>query len=127
MENKPIKLPGAEHQITIERNPNRIKVVVSGTIIADTEGALTLYEANYPPVQYIPRKDVDLSLLQRSANTSYCPYKGDCSYYNISIGGKKTENAVWSYEAPYPAVGKIEGYLAFYPDRVDAIDETQFA
>lgn len=127
MKTKPIKIPGPEHPITIERNPNRIRVVVGGTVIADTEQALTLHEANYPPVQYIPRKDVDLSLLQRSANKTYCPYKGDCSYYDISIGGKKTENAVWTYEAPYAAVGKIEGYFAFYPDRVDAIDETQFA
>ncbi|KTC85476.1 DUF427 domain-containing protein [Legionella drozanskii] len=127
MENKKIKIPGPDHPITIERNPNRIKVVVGGTIIADTERALTLYEANYSPVQYIPRKDVDMSLLKRSSNKTYCPYKGDCFYYDIPIGGEKAKNAVWSYEAPFPAVKKIEGYIAFYSDRVDAIHETQFA
>ena len=127
MENKQIKIPGPDHPIKIVRNPNRIKVVVDGKVIADTEQALTLYEANYPPIQYIPRKDVNIALLQRSTDKTYCPYKGHCSYYHIPIGGKKAENAVWSYENPHPAVEKIKEYIAFYPDRVDSISETQFA
>jgi uncharacterized protein (DUF427 family) len=92
-------------------------------LIADTREALILREASYPPVQYIPRKDVDMKLLQRTDNATYCPYKGDCSYYSIPSGGEKSANAVWTYENPYPAVAQIKDYVAFYPNRVDAIEE----
>ncbi|HKD21149.1 MAG TPA: DUF427 domain-containing protein, partial [Rhizomicrobium sp.] len=77
---------------------------------------------SYPAVQYIPRKDVDMSLLARTDHATYCPYKGDCSYYSIGAGGPRSANAVWSYEAPYPAVAQIKDYVAFYPDRVDSIE-----
>src|SRR5271163_2674348 len=120
---KPMKIPGPDHPITIERNPARIVVFVAGRIVADTREALTLHEAAYPAVQYIPRKDVDMALLQRTDHATYCPYKGDCSYYSIPLGKERSVNAVWTYEAPYAAVGAIRDYLAFYPDRVDAIEE----
>jgi uncharacterized protein (DUF427 family) len=120
---KPIKIPGPEHPITIERNPARIVVSVAGRIIADTREALTLREAAYPAVQYIPRRDADMALLERTDHATYCPYKGDCSYFSIPLGGNRSTNAVWSYEAPYAAVAQIKDYLAFYPDRVDAIEE----
>ena len=120
---KPIKIPGPDHPITIERNPARIVVSVAGRIVADTREALTLPEAAYPAVQYIPRKDVDMALLERTDRATYCPYKGDCSYFSIPVGGERSINAVWSYEAPYPAVTSIKDHLAFYPDRVDAIEE----
>jgi uncharacterized protein (DUF427 family) len=120
---KPIKIPGSDHPITIERNPARIVVSLAGRIVADTREALTLREAHYPAVQYIPRKDVDTALLDRTDHTTYCPYKGDCSYYSIPLGGERSINAVWSYEAPYAAVAPIKDHLAFYPNRVDAIDE----
>src|SRR5712675_3613344 len=120
---KTIKIPGPDHPITIERNAHRIVVAVAGRVVADTREALILREASYPPVQYIPRKDVDMKLLQRTDNTTYCPYKGDCSYYSIPSGGEKSVNAVWTYENPYPAVARIKGYVAFYPDRVDEIAE----
>ena len=120
---KSIKIPGPDHPITIERNPARIVVSLAGRIIADTREALTLREAHYPAVQYIPRKDVDMTLLDRTDHTTYCPYKGDCSYFSIPPGGERSVNAVWSYEAPYAAVTPIKDYLAFYPERVDAIEE----
>ncbi|HWZ66960.1 MAG TPA: DUF427 domain-containing protein [Stellaceae bacterium] len=120
---KPIKIPGPDHPITIERNPARIVVSVAGRIVADTREALTLREAAYPAVQYIPRKDVDMALLERTDRATYCPYKGDCSYFSIPVGGNRSINAVWSYEAPYAAVTPIKDHLAFYPDRVDAIEE----
>ena len=123
MTTKPVKVPGPEHPITIERNPARVVVIVADRVIADTREALTLYEAHYPPVQYIPRKDVDLSLLKRTQHATYCPYKGDCAYYTIPIGGERSANAVWTYEAPFAAVVPIKDHLAFYPDRVDAIEE----
>jgi uncharacterized protein (DUF427 family) len=90
-------------------------------VIADTVHALFLREAKYPAVQYIPRNDVDLSALVRSETTSYCPYKGEASYFSIPSGGGRSVDAVWSYEAPHDAVAEIKDYLAFYPDRVEGI------
>ena len=119
---RPIRVPGPDHPITIERNPNRVVVSVGGHIVADTREALTLREAAYPPVQYIPRKDVDMTLLARTDHATYCPYKGECSYFSIPLGDDRSVNAVWSYEAPYAAVGAIKDHLAFYPDRVDGTD-----
>jgi uncharacterized protein (DUF427 family) len=117
------KTPGPDHPISITPNPARVLVRVAGTLIADTRAALILQEASYPGVQYIPRKDVDMNLLQRTQHSTYCPYKGDCSYYSIPIGGDKAVNAVWTYESPYPAVQQIKDYVAFYPNRVEAIEE----
>lgn len=123
MSSKPVKIPGPDHPISVTPNPARIVVTLGGRIIADTRKALTLQEAAYPAVQYIPRQDVDMALLERSEHASYCPYKGDCSYYSIPSGGERSLNAVWSYEAPYAAVAGIKEHLAFYPGRVDAIEE----
>ena len=122
MNSKPIKTPGLEHPIDITRTKGRVMVNVNGIRIADTREALTLKEAAYPPVQYIPRKDVDMTQLQRTEHETYCPYKGDCAYYSIPAGGERSVNAVWTYEAPYAAVSAIREYLAFYPNRVDAIE-----
>ena len=119
---RPIKIPNAEHPITIEANPSRVVVKVGGRIVADTRAALTLREASYPPVQYIPRRDVDMSLLERTDHATYCPYKGDCAYYSIPVGGERAVNAVWTYENPYDAVAEIKGFVAFYPNRVDSIE-----
>jgi len=117
------KIPGPDHPITVTPSRERVLVRVAGALIADTREALVLQEASYPPVQYIPRKDVDMNLLQRTDHSSYCPFKGDASYYSIPSGGEKSVNAVWTYENPYPAVGQIKDYVAFYPSRVDAIEE----
>jgi uncharacterized protein (DUF427 family) len=118
---RPMKIPGPDHPISIEANSSRVVVTVGGRVIADTRAALTLREASYPAVQYFPRKDVDMAALARSEHTTYCPYKGDASYYSIPAGGDRSLNAVWSYEAPFEAMTKIKGYVAFYPDRVDEI------
>lgn len=120
---RPVKTPGPDHPITVERNPRRVLVKLAGRVIADTREALTLREANYPAAQYIPRKDVDMARLERSEHATYCPYKGDCAYFSIPSGGERLTNAVWTYENPYPAVAQIKGHLAFYPDRVDVIEE----
>ena len=117
------KIPGPDHPITVTPNHQRVLVRVGGALVADSRDALILQEASYPPVQYIPRKDVDMNLLQRTDHSSYCPFKGDASYYSIPSGGAKSVNAVWTYENPYPAVGQIKDYVAFYPSRVDAIEE----
>jgi uncharacterized protein (DUF427 family) len=121
MANRPTKTPGLDHPISIDANPARVVVIVSGKVIADTHHALTLREASYPAVQYIPRQDVDMAALRRSEHTTYCPYKGDASYYSIPAGGARSLNAVWSYENPFEAMARIKDYVAFYPDRVDEI------
>ena len=119
MENRPKLIPGSDHPISIASNPSRVVVTVAGKVIADTRAALTLREANYRPVQYIPRRDVDMTALIRSEHATYCPYKGDASYFSIPAGGDRSRNAVWTYEAPFEAVAEIKDYLAFYADRVD--------
>lgn len=119
---KPVRIPGPDHPIDIAPQPARVVVTVAGRIVADTRAALTLREASYPPVQYIPREDVDMTLLARTDHASHCPYKGDAAYFSIPHGGERATNAVWTYEAPHAAVAAIGGCLAFYPDRVDAID-----
>jgi uncharacterized protein (DUF427 family) len=123
MKEKQIKIPSPDHPISIERNPVRIVVSVAGRVIAENRNALTLRESDYSPVQYIPREDVDFAQLERTEHATYCPYKGDCTYYSVPAGGKKSVNAVWTYEDPYPAVAQIKGHVAFYPDRVDEIAE----
>jgi uncharacterized protein (DUF427 family) len=122
MTTKPVKIPNADHPITIEPSATRVVVSVAGKVVADSTHALTLREAAYPPVFYIPRQDVDMALLARTDHSTYCPYKGDAAYYSIPAGGARAANAVWSYEAPFDAVAAIKDHVAFYPDRVDAIE-----
>ncbi len=119
MPEKTVKTPGPDHPITIAPSGERIVVKFEGQVIADTRDALILREASYPSVAYIPRKDVDMTLLARTERATYCPYKGDCAYYSIPSGGDRAANAVWSYETPYPPVAEIKDHLAFYPDRVE--------
>jgi uncharacterized protein (DUF427 family) len=118
-----MKIPGPDHPITIVPHPNRVRVMLNGRAVADSTRALALREAKYPTVLYIPREDADMALLERTTQRTHCPYKGDASYYTIRVGERVAENAIWSYEQPYPAVADIAGRLAFYPDRVDAIEE----
>jgi len=118
-----MKLPGPDHPITIAPNPKRVRVTFNGRVAADTRAALTLREASLPAVQYIPRSDTDMALLERTTHASYCPYKGEAAYFSLAVEGRSSENAVWTYEAPYPAMAEIKDYLAFYPGRVDRIEE----
>jgi uncharacterized protein (DUF427 family) len=120
-----MKLPGPDHPITITPSQRRVRVTFGGRVIAESARALTLKEASYPAVQYIPRNDADMALFARTTHTTHCPYKGDASYYTLSVNGRTVENAVWSYEEPYPAMAEIKGYLAFYPNRVDKIEEVE--
>lgn len=119
MPHRPVRIPGPDHPIGVALSDAHVVVRAADKVIADTRRALELREAGYPPVFYIPRGDADIALLARSTHTSYCPYKGEASYYSVTGG---TADAAWSYEAPYDAVAAIRGHLAFYPDRVDAIE-----
>ncbi|TWF54498.1 DUF427 domain-containing protein [Neorhizobium alkalisoli] len=124
MADKVKKVPGPDHPIEISRNGNRVVVKAGGRVIADSRRVLTLREAAYPPVHYIPREDVDMSAFERTDHSTYCPYKGDASYFSAVIDGRQiSANTVWSYEMPFEAVGEIKEHFAFYPDRVDSIEE----
>lgn len=118
-----MKVPGPDHPITIAPHPKRVVVTVAGRTLADTRKALALTEANYPPVFYIPREDIDLARMRRTDHATHCPYKGEAAYFSATLGGPEGVNAAWSYEAPFAAVAAIRDHLAFYPDRVDAIEE----
>jgi uncharacterized protein (DUF427 family) len=121
-EAKEVKVPGPDHPITISPAEGKVRVTVAGKIVAESTRALRLEEKGYPPVYYLPRGDADMSLLARTDHYSYCPYKGDCTYYSIPIGGERSRYAVWTYEKPYEAVAIIRECLAFYPSRIDAIE-----
>jgi uncharacterized protein (DUF427 family) len=113
-----MKLPGPDHPIIITPNPRRVRVTAGDIVIAETTKALTLKEAKYPAVQYVPREDANMALLERTDRVTHCPYKGDASYYTLKADGKTLDNAIWTYEAPFPAMTEISGHLAFYPDKV---------
>jgi uncharacterized protein (DUF427 family) len=115
-----VKIPDATHPITIRPTGTRVTVRVGGAVVAETDSALSLAEASYPVVQYIPLADIDQALLERTTTQTYCPYKGDASYYTVKVpdGGAETD-VIWTYEHPYPPVAEIAGHVAFYPDRAE--------
>ena len=117
-----MKLPSHDHPISVEPFAGRVRVTFAGRTVADSRDALRLREATLEPVLYIPRADADMTLLERTAHASHCPYKGDAAYFSIKVDGQNATNAVWTYEAPYSAVAAIKDHLAFYPDRVDGIE-----
>ena len=120
MTDRPVLEPTAEHPITVEPTGKHVTVRVNGELVADTRTALTLQESTYPAVQYIPLGDVVQDRLRHSDTTTYCPFKGDASYYHVTTAaGDTVENVIWTYEQPYPAVGDIVGHVAFYPDKAD--------
>ena len=111
--------PGPQHPITVAPAPNRVTVQAGGTPVADTTAALALQEASYPTVYYIPLADVRADVLKPSDHTTYCPYKGDASYYSLVTADGELADVVWYYPEPYPAVAEIAGHVAFYADKVD--------
>ena len=114
-----MKLPGPDHPIIIERNPKRVRVIFNGHVVAESSDALTLKEATLSPVFYLPREDADMVSFERSTHSTHCPYKGDAAYFSLRVGERVSDNAVWTYEAPYAAVAAIKDHVAFYPDRVE--------
>jgi uncharacterized protein (DUF427 family) len=119
MANRPVLEPTAEHPITVEPTRKHVTVRVNGELVADTHDALTLQESTYPAVQYIPRGDVVADKLRPSDTETYCPFKGDASYFHVTAAGNTVDDAIWTYEKPYPAVAQIAGHVAFYPDKAD--------
>lgn len=121
MTERPVLQPTAEHPITVTPTGSHVTVRVNGEVVAETDAALTLQESTYPAVQYVPLADVVGTVLLRSDNTTYCPYKGEANYYDVAVGGATVADAIWTYEQPYPAVGAIAGHVAFYPDKADVV------
>ncbi|MGH3579710.1 MAG: DUF427 domain-containing protein [Mycobacterium sp.] len=120
MTSRPVLEPTTEHPITITPTEARVVVRVNGEVVADTQAALQLQESTYPAVQYIPLGDVIQTLLTRTETSTYCPFKGDASYYSVTTaGGDTVDDVIWTYEQPYPAVAAIAGHVAFYPDKAD--------
>jgi uncharacterized protein (DUF427 family) len=117
-----VLIPDATHPITISPTGKRVTVRIGGAVIAETDNALSLAEASYPVAQYIPLVDLDQSLLERTTTQTYCPYKGDASYYTVNTpDGSKETDVIWTYEHPYPSVAEIAGHVAFYPDRAEIV------
>ena len=116
-----------KHRLAAKPAGARVRVTVKGEVIADTRNAVELHETPEghvvaPVVYYVPRKDVKMDRFVKTEHSTYCPYKGDASYYSMSVGGDTVENAVWSYEKPYDEVMDIKEYFAFYPKKVDKIE-----
>ncbi|WP_319452693.1 MULTISPECIES: DUF427 domain-containing protein [unclassified Mycobacterium] len=121
MTDREIREPTAAHPITVEPTGRHVTVRVNGEVVAETDDALTLQESTYPAVQYVPLTDVTAAALTRSDTTTYCPYKGDASYYDVTAAGDTVADVIWTYEQPYPAVAGIAGHVAFYPDKADVV------
>lgn len=119
MADKRVLIPDESHPITVTPTDAVVTVVVDGREIARSTYALTLQEGSYPAVQYVPLTDVDPAVLAPSATTSYCPFKGDASYYDLVLGDVRLDAAGWTYAHPHDAVASIRDHVAFYPDRVD--------
>lgn len=121
MTDSKVLIPGPNHPITIEANSSRVTVEHGGHVVADTRGALTLQESTYPPAQYLPLADISPGVLEPSSRTSWCPYKGEATYFDIVVGDERIPDAVWTYREPHEAVAEIVDHVAFYADRVDSI------
>lgn len=119
MTDRPALQPTAEHPITVTPTARHVVVRVHGDVVAETDDALTLQESTYPAVQYVPLADVAAAVLKRSDTTTYCPYKGEANYYDVTVAGKTVDDAIWTYEQPYPAVAAIAGHVAFYADKAE--------
>ncbi len=117
-----MKIPGPDHPITVTLNPKRVRARIDGHVIADTTEAMSLQEASYPAMNYFPRKDVEMGFFAKTALHTACPFKGEASYYTITIDGNVMENVVWSYEDPYPHMQAIKELIAFYPDKVEVYE-----
>ena len=111
-----------DHRVDLLPEERRVRVTFGGTVIADSKRALRVEETGHGPVHYVPEKDVRLDLMHPTEHKTYCPFKGDCSYWTVAVDGGKAENAVWGYRAPYDEANGLAGHYAFYTSRVDSIE-----
>ncbi|MEQ8281364.1 MAG: DUF427 domain-containing protein [Parvibaculum sp.] len=108
-----------EHLLRVMPAGRRVRVRFGGETLADSGQALELFEGNYAPVFYLPRKDVKMDLLKPTESHTWCPFKGEASYWAVAAGGEEIHDAVWSYEDPFTEVAGIKDYVAFYPNKVE--------
>jgi uncharacterized protein (DUF427 family) len=111
-----------EHRVDLLPDNRRVRVAFAGTVVADSSSTIRCEETGHGPVFYFPERDVRLDLMQATDHHTYCPFKGDCSYWTIDAGGKRAENAVWGYRQPYDEAAGLAGHYAFYGSRVDSIE-----
>ncbi len=114
----------AQHEVTTARFAGRVMVTAGGETVADSHDAVVLHETGYEPTFYLPVTDVRNELLEPSEHTTRCPHKGKARYWNIKAGDGSIENAAWAYDTPFDSVAEIAGMVAFYPDKVDAVEAT---
>ena len=112
-----------EHRVALEAKPGRVRALFAGETIADSTRAHLVVESRHEPVVYFPRGDVRMDLLEKVSDTTFCPFKGTASYWTIEVGGRKAASAVWSYEEPFDEVAELTNHMAFYLDRIDAMNE----
>jgi uncharacterized protein (DUF427 family) len=107
-----------DHKITVRSRDGRVRVTSGDLVLAETQEALELSEANYPPVLYIPFSDIDFGALTRTATTTHCPFKGEATYWQVGLPGDLGQDVMWAYERPFDEMAEIAGHGAFYADRV---------
>jgi uncharacterized protein (DUF427 family) len=111
-----------DHKVDLIKSDKHVLVIFNGEVVADSERTIIVDESGHSIVYYFPRSDVRMDYMQRTDHHTYCPFKGEASYYTLTVGDKKEENAVWTYEEPYDQVRELKNYLAFYANRVDKIE-----
>jgi uncharacterized protein (DUF427 family) len=108
-------------RISLQKNPDRVRILAGDSVIADSRAAIELRETGYPARQYLPRGDVDMGRLRQSPTTTHCPFKGDATYYSVTLPDATIEDAAWSYEDPFAAMDAIRGHVAFDSPRLTEV------
>ncbi|MBW2267604.1 MAG: DUF427 domain-containing protein [Deltaproteobacteria bacterium] len=112
-----------DYEVALDSNPARVRVTFHGEVVVDSSRTLVVRETGHTAVVYFPREDVRFEWLERSDNETFCPFKGEASYWNLRVREHSEANAVWSYEDPFEQVAGLAGYLAFLPDREGLLQE----
>ncbi|HET6562576.1 MAG TPA: DUF427 domain-containing protein [Marmoricola sp.] len=107
------------HKVECRRTDDHVVVEANGVVLADSRSPVVLEESGLPDRYYLPVEDVRVELLERSARTTECPYKGTASYWSARVGDELLTDVVWAYDDPIPSAEPIRGRLCFYAERVD--------
>ena len=108
-----------DYRVDLEPAEKCVTVRLDGVLVAKSTRALVVRETKHDPVIYFPREDVRADLLERTNHETFCPFKGQASYWTLRVGEHVEENAVWSYEDPFDEVAALKNYVSFYADRVE--------